>query len=401
MKETIITFCLLISTIYTFAQRSLEEAYIILANKDTLKGKIDNKYWVKTPKSIYFVNSAGTSKEIDIEEIIEFKIKNQNRYVLKTVSFDKTPWVNEELSSNSERVIVTDTTILLEELIVGKINLYHTTDLKNKRHFYVSKDGELSELIDHYYLKLKDSKEYEVHVPLYKGQLKNLTLDSPILTNQKIDYDFTIKDMVKLVNAYNQSFGGSVNENKNMNETNIIHYTLKIGYNSYKYNAYSSASNSLVYAQKNGLSNISAGVGILIDIPSNRKKYAIGVDVYYAFYEELAKYNSSQYPPKNASLLGVSFLPQYSIYKNDQKQLSFFIQVGPSIELQLAKRKEYDYPTSDTYSSMIGYQAGVGLKINKFILGLNFAQNNTGWPESYYVSGATTKMGIAVGYFIK
>ena len=169
-----------------FSQKNMVLGYIIKQNGDSIKGKIDDGFWSKNPAKINFSTNDTDIKTYDaVKELQGFGINEKSVYVRKKIAIDITPYENSSLLETSERIIVSDTTLMLKHLVKGKINLYFLRDNKGKPHFFVEKLGSsLAELIKHDYIKVVGSRKIIVKEKLYNNQLSELFKDNSIYENE-------------------------------------------------------------------------------------------------------------------------------------------------------------------------------------------------------------------------
>lgn len=170
MKKGLIVLIVLILLIHKLlAQSGFQEGFILRSATDTIYGLIDNKN--------YFLNSQycdfrkGESTEVTRyypSEIFGYRFVNGKFYLAKTIDFD------------DQR-----STLFLEYIINGKIDIYFLQDKNYGSHFFASKDSlPLYEL--HYFEGVMEvgGKQVAYQNKNYMGILKYLTADYPQMESE-------------------------------------------------------------------------------------------------------------------------------------------------------------------------------------------------------------------------
>jgi len=143
----------------------------------------------------------------ELSDIQSFVINNEVTYVRKKISLDITPNTSTELLQKFDRVLV-DTTLLLKQLVKGRLSLYYLKDGKDKIHYFIEKlNNPIQELIDHRFLRTINFKTYEVHLDTYNQQLYDLCEDCSNYSGTMFKYLYQETDLIPLVMRYNISFG--------------------------------------------------------------------------------------------------------------------------------------------------------------------------------------------------
>jgi hypothetical protein len=68
-------------------------------------------------------------------------------------------------------------------------------------------------------------------------------------------------------------------------------------------------------------------VGWLLELPSNRRKVAVKLDLMYHIFNEVQQ-NSAVFSDKKNNYLGISIAPQYWFYKNKDSKKDLSVLAG-------------------------------------------------------------------------
>lgn len=207
MLKTYITSILLCLSIFANAQQNFKPGYILSDSKsDTTFGQIDYQNWKNNPKEIRFQNNNNQTLNIFTSEITAFGILNEEHYQTKLVSLDTSPYEEGNLMQSPNRIIIEDTLVSLLVLVSGENSLYFLKDQNDKQHFFLEKQNEITELINHRYLIEQNSRMYLKELPLYRAQLEALFADCS--DEIKIDgIPFNKKTLTKKIIEYNECVG--------------------------------------------------------------------------------------------------------------------------------------------------------------------------------------------------
>jgi hypothetical protein len=200
---------LLISSTKTFSQSKLMEGYIITADRDTVKGLIRHEGWTESPAKVKFKSAtAELEKDFYPNEIREFYISG-SRELYRGMKIGILDISLEQIYSTAPSLIAKDSIqIFLQEVVSGKIaRLYEFVNKAEESHFFIEKDGELTELYNYPFYKEVGEKKYLLVYDEYKRQLAELTKDAVNFKSSVPGY--LEKPLKRYVENYNQSFSGS------------------------------------------------------------------------------------------------------------------------------------------------------------------------------------------------
>ncbi|MES2517892.1 MAG: hypothetical protein V4585_07275 [Bacteroidota bacterium] len=395
MKKTLI-LTLINTLVHTsiIAQKNFVSGYIINQTGDTMRGKIDDKQWSKNPTKILFMANGSQAKMYNIiAELRSFGIENKSIYLKKTTSLDITPYDYNSLLLTSERIVISDTTIVLKQLIKGKISLYAFKDANGKDHFFIEKLNEpIEELIKHdFFDEIKGTKVI-VKQNIYNDQLADLCQDCSLLNQKKFNYNYSEASLKPVILEYNAFFGDKQAKETTMKEIlgSNLYFQIGVGQYSYlsEYAPYGSPSFS-----NSGNIVTSLGVGWLLELPSNRRKVAVKLDLMYHIFNEVQQ-SSFVFSNKKNNYLGISIAPQYSFYKNKDSEKDFYVLAGGVFETPL---NNTEYVNLIRNYAMYGYKVGVGFKIKKINMNLSYVKTNSG-EQKTYINNTINRIALTLGY---
>jgi hypothetical protein len=362
-----------------FSQKNMVSGFIIKESGDTIRGKIDDKEWSRNPTKILFAPNGSEPKTYDvIKELLGFGIDNKSIYIRKTTSLDITPYTYGSLLQTNELIVASDTTIALKLLVKGKISLYYFKDVNSKDHFFVEKLNEpLEELIKHDYMGEYKGNSVVVKEDKFNNQLAELCQDCSLFNGVNFNYQYTQSSLKPAILEYNRFFGDKNAYETTKKETFSSNLFIQVGAGQYSYRTdfggiYESPSNYFIP---------SIGLGWFVEIPSNRRRLALKLDATYSVFGDIQKY-SNTLPEKKSQYFGLSFSPQYALYKNENTKKIFYVTAGMSWETPLNNTENIN-PLYPINAAMYGFKGGLGYRIKKLNL------------EGFYLySGTGRRLGI-------
>jgi opacity protein-like surface antigen len=195
-----------------FAQNNKKRAFVVLNNRDSLYGWIDQITSKRTPGKISFYKDSLSKHRVTytIADLSYFEIPCYNAYIRAAVPSTVPMFTTSPLNSSADDTTITQTVWL--RIIVGgsKLSLFEWKD--DKTHYFLKEgDNEYREL----QLKTTPDQGYEKELPLYKNQLTALAIKYELAKDafsREIDNAHYHEDDLKKIVI-------QLNGNKN-----IIHY---------------------------------------------------------------------------------------------------------------------------------------------------------------------------------
>ena len=212
MKKKLLFTFMVILAVNSYAQISFEKGYFITNSNERFECLIKNIDWKNNPTSFkYKLLNSDEKKEVIIDDVMEFGIYNESKYIRSTVEIDKSSDHLDRLST-SRNPIFNKETLFLEVLTEGDANLYLYRKGMSKRFFYDIKNSDKKQLIHkRYVITLKSlgkqkryKKEFASNVNnRYKQQLASNLRCSLITINDLHKLEYRKKDLIKYFAKYN------------------------------------------------------------------------------------------------------------------------------------------------------------------------------------------------------
>ncbi len=224
-KVIVIIICLL-SFSKGYAQYDYRKAAIITHNNDTIFGLID--YGNNRSNSSFCLFKANTtSKSVKYrpDDITGYFFEGSKCYTSKIVEINGIP-----------------TTIFIEYLLNGIVDLYFYKDTHNFGFYFIEKEGKLYELVNEEKEFFYKKRYYSKQTKEYIGVLKYLTKDSPEISKKIEKSSLNHKSLIEITKNYHQNVCDSyecIIYSRKEDKVNDAKWIFKIGlsmqYNSPKY----------------------------------------------------------------------------------------------------------------------------------------------------------------------
>jgi hypothetical protein len=245
------------------AQTNFIDGYVLVTEKDTLFGQIDNKNYYSNSQFCDFRHSpADPAVRFDPQKTFGYRFKDGKYYVARDITTE----------DGLVRVFV-------EYLIHGNIDVYFYQDNGNNNHYYISKDQQsLNELIHIKEYIEKDGQKMLHETRPYTGLLTWFTADC--IAMQKDIKSIKVLDHTKLISFAEKYHKLTCTDQK------CIVYEKKIS-RKVKFNVYGGSTFYLpyyLYGYKSDLNGIDPvyGLNILFQYTQRSEKIYLGLGVYRA-----------------------------------------------------------------------------------------------------------------------
>lgn len=268
MKKSFFLILLLSQTI--FSQITFEKGYFINNENIKIDCLLKNMDWLNNPDSfIYKINDNDEEKTGNLNNVLEFGINNQFKYINRKVSIDKSSSKISELSNDKNPKFVEET-LFLKVLIEGKASLFEYIHPGFTKYFYTLNNSDIAQLFFKEYNFEKGIKRNEE----FKKQLfKDLKCTS--IRVSEINYlAYKKNDLIDIFIKYNTcSNTDFTNYNKKNNRTEF-NLSVRGRYNLPNIEIIHTSISSLGIEFKN---TTSFGIGIEAEyvLPFNKNKWSI------------------------------------------------------------------------------------------------------------------------------
>ncbi|WP_334125690.1 outer membrane beta-barrel protein [Empedobacter brevis] len=335
------TILLFLLTANLYAQIRFEEGYIVDNNNQKLEVLIKNIDWLNNPKTIEYKLNDTTSVVIgNINQIKEFGINNQSKYVRADVNIDRS---SEDLNyiSSSEEPEFKEEKLFLKVLIEADASLYVYNDHNLKRFFYKNKGENIEQLV---YKKYETSTNQYAYNKTYKGQIaQNFRCQN--ISNERIrKINYRDTDLVLLFTEINECKGSEITYNEDVQSKKVdFNLWIRPRLNNSKLD-FKRDSESVKFGNKSGFA---FGIETEFVLPFNKKKWSLIVEPTYQSYKvngtKVGNVDRATVDYKN---IEIPFGVRHYFFLNQKSKI--FVNVQYMINLNLDsniefKRGEYSY----------------------------------------------------------
>lgn len=203
MKKILIMIVCLVMHYVCCAQSSVPTSssvgdYIVLANGDTIYGKVENRDWKINPVEISFQSSGKSSHDrYNASQLKAFYLANENQFFQSiTVLLDQSPAATTEVTADNAN-LKKEKTVFATVLYKGTASLFQVFDFKN--HFLVQKGNDKIQELS---VQRKVSGSGVQTLDLFKGQLGAMFNDCPSLSAKVNRASYTRNSLLSLFKDY-------------------------------------------------------------------------------------------------------------------------------------------------------------------------------------------------------
>lgn len=393
MKKKILIL-LLISISFTNAQTKFKEGYYVSNSNEKVFGLIKDYDWKNSPKKIEFKeNIDSSSKIIEINQILEFQIKNDIKFIRVDVEIEKSSAKIGQLN-NIKKPQFFKENLVLKVLIEGKANLYQYYENGIEKFFYSYNGSKIEQLLFITYLADEDdfiaSKESGENIMPNLTILYDNTFRKQLYLNLNCNNDrneinklkYKISDLKMYFEKFNQC-------------SNII-YSKYYGGNKSKYkfkavaisnfNKVELFDNGNSLYSKNFSTQINLGFGFEIEaiLPFNNNKWSLFVVPSYNNYKNSAILYGNPLSLINEQKVEISYnyiqLPigvRHYFFINDHS--SIFINPIYNLKFAIGKNGVFYEETTDKnkeiFKNTRNYGIGLGYNFKRYSIETNFYSN--------------------------
>lgn len=267
------------------AQENFQNGYVVLPKKDTVRGQIDYREWVASPRQINFLD-AQTGKRTIYQpgEITAFFVSGD---LYRSYAIHVAPYINDNLDLTDEDSAAPayDTTGFLRLITGGKVSLYLYRDKTDLPYYFIQRQADAPEqLVIRTTMVERDGHRNFQQEDLYKYQLGRYLGDCPGIAEVKRSIDYTEKTLRKLVFTYNNCGKDTVEQKAGagghkqsvffMPVLGLIHGSVSVKGQLYEAQMHWPASNGPV-----------GGLGMLVVLPRGRDQYSFLFNALYNHFE--------------------------------------------------------------------------------------------------------------------
>ncbi len=272
-------------TLAVTAQENFQNGYIVLHQKDTVRGEIDYREWVASPRQIDFLDAqTGRKTTYRPGDITAFFVSGD---IYRSYAIHVAPYINGNLDLTDEdsAAAAYDTTGFLRLITGGKVSLYLYRDKTDLPFYFIQRETDVPEqLVIRTTMVERDGHRNLQQEDLYKYQLGRYLRDCPGIADVKRSMDYTEKTLRKLVFAYNNC-GKDTVEHKagTAGRKQSVFFMPVVGF----IHARVRVTGQLYEAQMSWptYNGPIGGVGMLVVLPRGREQYSFLFNALYNHFE--------------------------------------------------------------------------------------------------------------------
>ncbi|NRB59841.1 MAG: PorT family protein [Winogradskyella sp.] len=308
-----------------------------------------------------------------LNEILEFGVYNEFKFIRAKVKVDKSNFNTSKLSTNKEPEYI-DTTVFLKVLIEGKAKLFSFTDSNSTKFFYSIDDIEIKPLIYKKYIN-KENKILENK--RFRLELKNNLTHKEFVTQNFQDLEYRKKELIELFSKYNELFNSDYKIFTTKNEIIKINIRPGINYSTLKIQPNGQGNSSINFDSKFSLR---IGLEAEFILPFNNNKWAIIVEPTLVSFKGENIESSSQLNINYRSL-EIPVGLRYNFFLNSKDKL--FLNTGFVFDLINNSTIQIDNFAEGDITSAQNFMFGLGFNNGK----------KTSFELRYYTGKNITKTG--------
>jgi hypothetical protein len=376
MKKTLSTILFTIISLNICSQISFEKGHFINNNNEKINCFIKNIDWKNNPTEFeYQISENNTTQKTSLNEVKEFSIGTNLKYVRFTLNIDKSSQNINELSTIG-KPIFKEETLFLKVLLEGKANLFSYENGNLKLYFYNVDNSKTEQLI---YKQYKSRFNQIAKNTRYKNQIWNALKCESFKMSKVENLDYRKNDLVNIFESYNTCKNNtSVNFEKGIKK-DLFNLNLRFGYNFSNLNVENTNSNTEFANFRNGLS-FRFGIEAEFILPFNKNKWAVILEPTYQYFTSKDE-ASTQNAKLNFSAIELPIGIRHYFFINDDAKIfvngSIIFKVNDNSNLTLASGSELEIQSLT--NSSIGLGAGFNYK-DRFSLEVRY-QSIDGFSE--------------------
>ena len=228
MTNKIFLLICLVYSFNNFAQHNYQKGYYIDNDGQKHEIFIKNSDWKNNPSEIkYKTQQTSEPQLLQLNNVKEFSINGQSKYVRRKVQMERSSEIFERLSQNYEPEY-REENVFLKVLVEGKASLFYYEDGKLRRFFYQKTGDSLNTLIYKSY-QFSDNSVGTNNGYIYQlwkdVRCGNITIGEV----QKVEY--RKDELVKFFTEYNRCEGSEITTFENKENRDLLNLAVRPGIN--------------------------------------------------------------------------------------------------------------------------------------------------------------------------
>jgi hypothetical protein len=368
MKRHMKPFLSIIFSLFSLsavAQKNYQDGYIVLSNRDTVRGQVDFREWVSNPSKISFRDKTGETISYTPSDIGSFSVQEEiyRSFTLRFYPFSLDAVV---VASEGWNATPYDSTVFLRLLTGGKLNLYRYEDQRSLVYFFAQTPGAVpQELRIRNHAEERDGRQVVAMDMLYRDQLTGLLADCGTVARRAGQAAYSETALRKLVFAYNNCGKDTIEQRSAVAGTTgmAVSFIPMLGY------LHSSVriSGELDEASMSwpAYSTFATGLGMQILVPRAREQFSLFTDLLYAHFSSTGgTLTANNFTTENSVIdfdqlkLGIQFR-----YRYPEGRVRPFLNVGFSNTMIISDKSyrntHISYDSSNIRAPIFGVPGGM------------------------------------------
>lgn len=281
MKKQLLLFTFLLLPIFaSYSQIIFEKGYFINENDQQIDCLIKNIDWKNNPLNFEYKLSENASVEkASIENVKEFGIYGQARYIRATVDMDKSSDYVKDLSPERNPVFMKEQ-LFLRVLVEGKASLYMYNNPNLTRFFYKKDNSNIQQLVYKRYVINKNINENTYFKQQLLNDLKCASISGKDFENLK----YSSSKLIDLFVKYNECTNSEFINYESKPRQDLFNLSLRPGLNSSSLSLENLKESSRGADFDNKL-NFRFGIEAEFILPFNKNKWGILLEPTYHSYK--------------------------------------------------------------------------------------------------------------------
>ncbi|HDZ04546.1 hypothetical protein LCGC14_0079520 [marine sediment metagenome] len=375
----------------SYSQIDFEKGYYVDNNGQKTTCLIKNVDWMKNPTEFKYKFSEGEdAKTLTIENVKEFGVDKESRYIKSSVDLDTSVDEVKKLSRVREPIFI-KRELFLKVLVEGKATLFLYENSNGRKYFYKTEVTEIKPLIYKKYIKgvntIAENNQY-------KQQLWNDLNDDGLLQKKILKINYRENDLIGIFNAYNGKIKPVLKNEKN----DWFNLSVRPGVNS---SIVKSSQTGNVFNRTQEINfdrELSFRIGVEIEmiLPFNKNKWAILAEPFYNSYKTEQEQGYGRINMVDYNYIGLGIGLRHYIFLNKKSKLfmngSMVLAMSTADSNVVSFGQYQDIDNSTTAAFGIGYTYN-----NKFSAELRYNLNRE-ILKYIYTSAQYSGQSIILGY---
>ena len=273
----------------------------VVRNGDTLRGRIADSDWVMTPQRVDFVEDAtGARSSFGPGDISCFSVRDVvfRSWKVRLYPYSEDPAV---VTAPGWSEALYDTTIFLEWLAKGRLDLYYYRDAGDVTYFYIGASGGQPEQLRIRNKIVKNGPATDVLTDkLYQYQLADRVKGCPMVAKRPVEVDYEAGALNRLITTYNHC-GKEIVETHTGHYRWMIHVLPLVG--GLRSSVKMGGNTDAAYAGWPPFYGPTGGLGFNFQPSKGQRKWAIQADFLYDHFSlNSHQYHKNYYQRFNAQL---------------------------------------------------------------------------------------------------